>query len=134
VPDGEQEAMRDLTRAREDAKLAETPARQRLGSIFELWREQKRSSYSLCSRLVLREPLTDDTRGERTVQGNISKLSGKGFGFIISAGPTSFFFHASRCEDFGALAVGDPVYFDVEPDSRGKADCAVNVQRVIEHG
>jgi cold shock CspA family protein len=64
------------------------------------------------------------------VQGKISKLSGKGYGFIISAGPTSFYFHASRCEDFSALAEGNQVYFDAEPDSRGKADRAVNVQRV----
>src|SRR5579864_8407752 len=34
VPDQEQEAMRDLTRAREDAKVAETHARQRLGSFL----------------------------------------------------------------------------------------------------
>jgi transposase len=34
VPDEGQEAMRDLTRAREDAKLAETHARQRLGSFL----------------------------------------------------------------------------------------------------
>jgi transposase len=34
VPDAEQEAMRDLTRAREDAKVAETHARQRLGAFL----------------------------------------------------------------------------------------------------
>jgi transposase len=34
VPDDGQEAMRDLTRAREDAKLVETRARQRLGSFL----------------------------------------------------------------------------------------------------
>ena len=34
VPDEGQEAMRDLTRAREDAKQAETRARQRLGSFL----------------------------------------------------------------------------------------------------
>jgi transposase len=34
VPDESHEAMRDLTRAREDAKLAETRARQRLGSFL----------------------------------------------------------------------------------------------------
>ena len=34
VPDEGQEAMRDLTRAREEAKLAETRARQRLGSFL----------------------------------------------------------------------------------------------------
>jgi transposase len=34
VPDRESEAMRDLTRSREDAKYAETRARQRLGSFL----------------------------------------------------------------------------------------------------
>jgi transposase len=34
VPDTAQEAMRDLTRAREDARLVETRARQRLGSFL----------------------------------------------------------------------------------------------------
>ena len=34
VPDPETEAMRDLTRAREDAKYAQTRARQRLGSFL----------------------------------------------------------------------------------------------------
>jgi len=34
VPDEETEAMRDLTRAREDAKYAQTRARQRLGSFL----------------------------------------------------------------------------------------------------
>jgi transposase len=34
VPDEETEAMRDLTRAREDAKYAQTKARQRLGSFM----------------------------------------------------------------------------------------------------
>jgi transposase len=34
VPDSETEAMRDLTRAREDAKYAQTRARQRLGSFL----------------------------------------------------------------------------------------------------
>src|ERR1019366_3732450 len=34
VPDDGQEAMRDLTRAREDAKFVETRARQRLGSFL----------------------------------------------------------------------------------------------------
>lgn len=34
VPDDETEAMRDLTRAREDAKYAQTRARQRLGSFL----------------------------------------------------------------------------------------------------
>lgn len=34
VPDEQQEAMRDLTRAREDAKHAETHARQRLGAFL----------------------------------------------------------------------------------------------------
>ena len=34
VPDPSQEAMRDLTRAREDARLVETRARQRLGSFL----------------------------------------------------------------------------------------------------
>jgi transposase len=34
VPDERQEAMRDLTRAREDARLVETRARQRLGSFL----------------------------------------------------------------------------------------------------
>ncbi len=33
VPDTESEAMRDLTRAREDCKYAQTRARQRLGSV-----------------------------------------------------------------------------------------------------
>ena len=34
VPDEEQEAMRDLTRAREDIKAIELKARQRLGAFF----------------------------------------------------------------------------------------------------
>jgi transposase len=34
VPDSDSEAMRDLTRSREDAKYAETRARQRLGSFL----------------------------------------------------------------------------------------------------
>jgi transposase len=34
VPDTESEAMRDLTRSREDAKYAETRARQRLGALL----------------------------------------------------------------------------------------------------
>jgi transposase len=34
VPDADQEALRDLTRAREDAKFVETRARQRLGSFL----------------------------------------------------------------------------------------------------
>jgi hypothetical protein len=34
VPDTESEAMRDLTRSREDTKYAETRARQRLGAFF----------------------------------------------------------------------------------------------------
>jgi transposase len=53
VPDGESEAMRDLTRSREDAKYAQTKARQRVQS-FLLRHGRRYSGRSPWARMHLR--------------------------------------------------------------------------------
>ena len=65
------------------------------------------------------------------MNGSITRLTDKGFGFITpEGGDKDIFFHSSALVDvsFDELNEGDNVTFDSEPSDRGPR--AINVQRV----
>jgi len=56
------------------------------------------------------------------MQGTVARIvAGRGFGFIEGEGGKEFFFHQSalKATDFGELAPGIPVEFEVTNDTHG---------------
>jgi CspA family cold shock protein len=65
-------------------------------------------------------------------QGTIKRLTDRNYGFIDTGGREDLFFHGSALVGvaYDDLRTGDRVEFDMEPDSRGRGDRAVNVRRI----
>ena len=63
-------------------------------------------------------------------EGKIVRLvRDRGFGFIRMESGSDIFFHRSATEvPFEELHEGEPVTFDVEPDTRGRGNRAVHVR------
>jgi cold shock CspA family protein len=60
--------------------------------------------------------------------GKITKIFGeRGFAFVRDSFGAEHFFHHSSVANFGGLAIGDIVTFDVTPGRNGRT-CAVNVR------
>lgn len=66
------------------------------------------------------------------MQGNIQKLTTRGFGFISCPGRAALYFHAKDCigRFFDALTQGDAVTFDLGENDSG--EIAVNVQKLTK--
>jgi CspA family cold shock protein len=66
-------------------------------------------------------------------QGTIARVTDRGFGFISQEqGGEDLFFHTSALVGvtFDELQRNDVVQYDSEPDTRGRGNRAVNVQRI----
>lgn len=66
-------------------------------------------------------------------QGTIARVTDRGFGFIKQEqGGEDLFFHSSALVGvtFDELRRDDAVQYDSEPDTRGRGNRAVNVQRI----
>lgn len=66
-------------------------------------------------------------------QGTIARVTDRGFGFIQQEnGGEDLFFHSSALVGvtFDELQRNDVVQYDSEPDTRGRGNRAVNVQKV----
>lgn len=66
-------------------------------------------------------------------QGTIARITDRGFGFIKQEqGTEDLFFHTSALVGvtFDELQRDDRVEYDSEPDTRGRGNRAVNVQKI----
>lgn len=65
-------------------------------------------------------------------QGTIARVTDRGFGFIQQERGEDLFFHSSALQNvtFDDIRRGDVVEYEVEADTRGRGNRAVNVRKV----
>lgn len=83
---------------------------------------------------LLRHPAGTPHRQKeyRLAQGTIARVTDRGFGFIQLERGEDLFFHSSALQNvsFDEIRRGDVVEFDMEADTRGRGNRAVNVRKI----